>query len=63
MSGTFADSDKEYSRTEGSGERYDQPVSSSSEDGSTVDTAKGEAAYVKDTAADAASGVAEAAKS
>ena len=60
---TFADSDLEYSRTEGSGERYDQPVSSSSEDSSTVDTAKGEAANLKDTATDAASGVRDVAKS
>jgi hypothetical protein len=55
--GNFADSDLEYSRTEVSGERYDEPVSSGSEDSSTVDTAKGEAADVKDTVADAASGV------
>ena len=61
--GTFADSEMEYSRTERSGERYDQPVSSGSEGGSTVDTAKSEAANVKDTAAGAASGVADVAKS
>ena len=61
--GNFADSDLEYSRTERSGERYDQPVSSGSEGGSTVNTAKGEAASVKDTAADAASGVKDVAKS
>jgi hypothetical protein len=61
--GNFADSDPEYSRTERSGEQYDQPVSSGSEGGSTVDTAKGEAANVKDTAADAASGVKDVAKS
>ena len=61
--GTFADSDPEYSRTERSGERYDQPVSSGSEGGSTVDTAKGEAANVKETAAGAASGVKDVAKS
>jgi len=61
--GTFADSEMEYSRTETSGERYDQPVSSGSGGGSTVDTAKGEAANVKDTAAGAASGVADTAKS
>ncbi len=53
----------ENPRTERSGERYDQPVSSGSEGGSTVDTAKGEAANVKDTAAGAASGVEEVAKS
>jgi hypothetical protein len=61
--GTFADSEMEYSRTESSGERYDQPVSSGSGGGSTVDTAKGEAANVKDTAAGAVSGVADVAKS
>ena len=61
--GNFPDSDLEYSRTERSGEQYDQPVSSGSEGGSTVDTAKGEAANVKDTAAGAASGVKDVAKS
>jgi len=61
--GTFADSEMEYSRTERSGERYDQPGASGSEGGSTVDTAKGEAANVKDTAAGAASGVKDVAKS
>jgi hypothetical protein len=61
--GTFAGSEMEYSRTESSGERYDQPVSSGSGGGSTVDTAKGEAANVKDTAAGAVSGVADVAKS
>jgi hypothetical protein len=61
--GTFADSEMEYPRTERSGERYDQPVSSGSEGDSTVETATSEAANVKDTAAGAASGVAEVAKS
>jgi hypothetical protein len=61
--GTFADSEMEDPRTERSGERYDQPVSSGSEGSSTVDTAKSEAANVKDTAADAASGVKDVAKS
>jgi uncharacterized protein YjbJ (UPF0337 family) len=56
--GTFVDSDVEYARTERSGE-----VSSGSEGGSTVDTAKGEAVNIKDTAAGAASGVKDAAKS
>jgi uncharacterized protein YjbJ (UPF0337 family) len=60
---TFADSEVEYSGTESGAERYDQPVSSGSGGGSTVDTAKGEAANVKDTAAGAASGVADTAKS
>jgi hypothetical protein len=61
--GTFADSEMEYSGTESSGERYDRPVSSGSGGGSTVDTAKGEAANVKDTAAGAVSDVADVAKS
>ena len=60
---TFADSEMEYSGTESGAERYDQPVSSGSGGGSTVDTAKGEAANVKDTAVGAASGVADTAKS
>jgi uncharacterized protein YjbJ (UPF0337 family) len=61
--GNFPDSDLEDSRTERSGEQYDQPVSSGSEGGSTVDTAKSEAGNVKDTAAGAVSGVADVAKS
>jgi hypothetical protein len=61
--GTFADSEMEGPRTESSGERYNQQVPSGSAEGSTVDTAKNEAANVKDTAAGAASGVAEVAKS
>jgi hypothetical protein len=61
--GTFADSEMEYSGTESSAERYDQPVSSGSGGTSTVDTAKSEATNVKDTAAGAASGVADVAKS
>jgi hypothetical protein len=56
--GTFAESEVEYPRTEWSGE-----VSSGSEGGSTVETAKGEAANIKDRAAGAASGVKDAAKS
>ena len=55
--GTFAESEVEYPTTERSGE-----VSSGFEAGSTVDTAKGEAANIKDTAAGAASGVKDAAK-
>jgi uncharacterized protein YjbJ (UPF0337 family) len=55
--GTFAQSEVEYPSTERSGE-----VSIGSEGGSTVDTAKGEAANIKDTAAGAASGVKDAAK-
>ena len=60
-SGTFADSEMEYPGTERSGEQYGQPVSFE-EGGSTVETAKSEAANVKDTAADAASEVKEVAK-
>ena len=55
--GTFAESEVEYPRTERSGE-----ISSGSEGGSTVETAKGEAANIKDRAAGAASGVKDAAK-
>ena len=61
--GTFADSEVEYSRSEGGSERYDQPGASGSEGGSTVDTAKGEATNVKDTAAGAVSGVKDVATS
>ena len=46
-----------------SGEQYEHPVSSGSEEGSTVDTAKSEATNVKDTAAGAASGVKDVAQS
>jgi len=62
-SGGFADSKMEDARTESSGERYDRPISSGSGGGSTVDTAKGEAANVKDTAVGAASDVKDTAKS
>jgi hypothetical protein len=61
--GNFADSEVSYPTTERSGERYDQPGASGSEGGSTVDTAKGEAANVRGTAADAASGVKDVATS
>jgi hypothetical protein len=61
--GIFTDSEMEYSSPESSAERYDQPVSSGSQESSTVETAKSEAANVKDTAAGAASGVADTAKS
>jgi hypothetical protein len=61
-SGTFADSDLEYPRTDRAGMAYDQPGSFESEGGSTFDTAKSEAANVKDTAAGAASGVKEVAR-
>jgi hypothetical protein len=61
--GSFADSEVEYARTESSGEQYGQRGSSESEQSSTIETAKSEAANVKDTAAEAASDVAEVAKS
>jgi hypothetical protein len=60
--GTFADSEAEYSGAERSGERYGEPGSSASEGGSTVDTAKGEAGNIKDTAAGAAADVKDVAK-
>jgi hypothetical protein len=58
--GTFTESELEYPRTERAGVTYDQPGSFGS--GSTFDTAKGEAANVKNTAAGAASGVKEVAR-
>jgi hypothetical protein len=61
-SGTFADSELEYPRSDRVGVAYDQLGSPESEEGSTFDTAKGEAANVKDTAAGAASGVREVAR-
>ena len=60
--GTFAESELEYPRTDRAGVAYDQPGAFGSEGGSTVETAKGEAANVKDTAAGAASGVKEVAR-
>lgn len=61
--GTFADSEVEYPRTERSGEQYGQSISFESERDSTVETAKSEAANIKDTTIGAASGVKDAAKS
>jgi hypothetical protein len=61
--GTFAESELESQGTERAGVAYDQPGSFGSERGSTVESAKSEAANVKDTAAGAASGVKDAAKS
>jgi hypothetical protein len=60
--GTFGESELEYPRTERTGVAYDQPGSFESAGGSTVDTAKGEAANVKNTAAGAASDVKEVAR-
>jgi hypothetical protein len=61
-SGTFADSELESPRPERVGVAYDQPSSFESEGGSTVDTAKTEAANVKDTAVGAATDVKEVAR-
>lgn len=68
QTGTFAESELEYGRTDTGREQYGQGSDYSSatyDQGgqSTVDTAKGEAANVKDTAAGAASNVAQTAKS
>jgi len=60
--GAFADSEMDP-RTGRGGEGYDQPGTSESAGGSTVDTAKGEAVNIKDTAAGAVSGLRDAAKS
>jgi hypothetical protein len=61
-SGSFAESELEYPKTERAADAYDRPGSFESESGSTVETAKSEAANVKDTAAGAASGVKEVAR-
>jgi hypothetical protein len=60
--GTFADSEAEYRRTERSGEQYGEPGTPESEGGSTVDTATIEAGNIKDTAAGAAGDVKDLAK-
>jgi hypothetical protein len=61
-SGTFAESDLEYGTTEGGREQYGESTGSDTGSGSTVDTAKSEAANVKDTAVGAAAGVKDVAK-
>lgn len=61
--GTFADSEMEYPRTERSGEQYRQPVSFESEEDSTIELARSEAANIKDTTLDAAADVKDVAKS
>jgi hypothetical protein len=61
--GTFAESELEYGTTEGGREQYGESTGSDTGSGSTVDTAKGEAANVKDTAVGAAAGVKDVAKS
>jgi hypothetical protein len=55
--GTSADSEVEYARSEGSGRLYGEQATSEFEAGSTVETAKSAAASVKDTTADAAAEV------
>ena len=61
--GTFAESELEYGTTEGGREQYGESTGLDTGSGSTVDTAKGEAANVKDTAVGAAAGVKDVAKS
>ena len=61
--GTFAESDLEYATTEGGRERYGEPADAGTSSSSTVETAKSEAANVKDTVAEAAAGVKEVAMS
>jgi hypothetical protein len=61
--GTFAESELEYGTTEAGRAQYGEPTGSDTGSGSTVDTAKSEAANVKDTAAGAAAGVKDVAKS
>jgi hypothetical protein len=57
--GTFAESDLEYATRAGGGERYGEPADADTGLSSTVETARSEAANVKDTAAEAAAGVKE----
>jgi hypothetical protein len=59
---SFTEPELEYPPTEGEREPYREPVASDMGSGSTVETAKSEAANVKDTAADAAAGVKDVAK-
>jgi vacuolar-type H+-ATPase subunit H len=59
--GTFAEPELEYAPIEGARD-YGQPLESGMGSSSTVETAKSEAANVKDTAADAAAGVKDVAK-
>jgi hypothetical protein len=61
--GTLTESELEYERTQGSRVDYGEPTGSDTGSGSTVDTARSEAANVKDTAVDAAAGVKDVAKS
>jgi hypothetical protein len=61
--GTFAESELEYGTTEAGRAQYGEPTGLDTGSGSTVDTAKSEAANVKDTAVGAAAGVKDTAKS
>jgi ElaB/YqjD/DUF883 family membrane-anchored ribosome-binding protein len=61
--GTFAESELEYGTTEGARAQYGGSTGSDTGSSSTVETAKGEAADLKDTAVDAAAGVKDVAKS
>jgi hypothetical protein len=62
QSSGFADSELEYGTTEGGRDRYGEPTGSDTGSSSTVETAKSEAANVKDTAVGAAAGVKDVAK-
>jgi hypothetical protein len=61
--GTFAESELEHGATGTGRVQYGEPTGLDTGSGSTVGTAKGEAANVKDTAVDAAAGVKDVAKS
>ena len=63
QSGTFTESELEYGTTEAGRVQYGDSTGLDTGSGSTVDTAKSEAANVKDTAVDAAAGVTNVAKS
>jgi hypothetical protein len=60
--GTFAESELDYGTTDVGSTQYGEPTGSDTGSGSTVDTAKSEAANVKDTAVEAAAGVKDVAK-
>jgi hypothetical protein len=62
QSGTFTESELDYGTTEAGRAQYGEPTGLDTGSGSTVDTAKSEAANVKDTAVDAAAGVKDVAK-
>jgi hypothetical protein len=60
--GTFAESELDYGTTELGSTQYGEPTGSDTGSGSTVGTARSEAANVKDTAVEAAAGVKDVAK-